>query len=143
VLLQTQVIGRRIANIFGDLSLSDEQINFGDFIYQLDNGVCFRMPHDDGSGHLFADTHLTASHSALEWPRGRWWFYRRKLWSAKIVDVLVPADEARRYVDSGVIALASGWFVVQSPYGPIGIMPNVSVVHQTGRDEPMVSVWQT
>jgi hypothetical protein len=133
-------VGHRIASISGDSSLSDHTYNHCDFIYQTDNCYAFRMPFDDDSGDLLPSAGIE-NHKPLTWPRDRWWRFRRRLWWAQITDILVPANIEKRYPDRGVIALSSGWFVVQCSGGPMGIAPFVTLVKRPDRNEPLTSVW--
>jgi hypothetical protein len=143
ILLQrSDIVGHRLANILGDSSLSDESINYCDFVYQTDNGHCFRMPYDRDTADLLPHVEPTPNHSPTVWPRKEWWHYRRKLWTASITDILVPADPEERFLDTGIIALSSGWFVAQCGGTPIGILPSVNVIEEISA-EPMISVWAT
>jgi hypothetical protein len=137
-----QIVGRRLANILGDSSLTDRSINFCDFLYVTDIGHCFRMPHNDGTDDMLAAVAPSEKHFPVRWPRGSWWHYHRKLWWPRIQDILVPADPEARFPDSSLIQMSSGWCVFQSSWGPIGIMPWVDVIAQLPRDAPMVSVWE-
>ena len=135
------IIGHRITAVLGDSSLSDKSINFCDFLYRTDNGQCFRMPGDDNSGELLASVEVTNSYERLNWPRESEAHYKRNLWNAAIVDILVPADPEKRYPDSGLIALSSGWYIMQYSCAPIGVLPFVSITQQSERGQPMTSVW--
>lgn len=137
---RSDIVGRRIANILGDTSLSDDSINFCDFIYQTDRGHCFRMPYNDETGDLLPAV-TPGLHLPVSWPRGKLWHYRWRLWTARIADVLVPANADERFLDTGVIALTSGWYIVQFSGAPIGIMPCVDIVPKLAGGEPMISVW--
>ena len=136
-----EIVGRRIANVFCDSSLSDESLNFCDFVYVIDARRSFRMPFDDGTGDLLQHVAITEKHSPATCPRWRWWHYHRLLWRARITDILVPADRESRFPDTGIIALSSGWFLAQSCGGPMGIAPTVDIMARLNDDEPMVSIW--
>jgi len=140
MLKREDIVGKRITQILGDSSHSDESINYCDFIYVVGTHS-FRMPFDDETGDLLPYAAVTANHGELNWPREKTLHFERNLWSAHIVDILVPADSEARYPNSGVIELSSGWYVVQSSSGSLGIAPNVDIIPDLWEAGPMVSVW--
>ena len=143
MLSREEIVGQRITNILGDSSRSDEAINFCDFVYVVANSRCFRMPSGDPEfGELLPAAQPTRNHAPLSWPWKGWWHRRRTLWTAMVTDILVSADPDTRYPDSGVIALSSGWCVIQAAGVPHGVLPEVSIVKQLPGDEPMISIWQ-
>jgi hypothetical protein len=141
MLNREDVIGHRIKRILADTTLSDDSLNFADFICELDNGVAFRLPYDDESEHWFVDVVPNANHKPLTFPKRHWWHYSRKLWRARISDVLVPADPELRFPDSARVALSSGWFLMQMSGAPIGILPCIDIMPELHADDPMVTIW--
>jgi len=100
-----------------------------------------RLPCFDESGNLLPRLTLTPNHRPLVWPRKKWWFYRRRLWTAKIVDILIPTDHEERHLDTARIALSSGCFVAQLSGAPRGIMPSVDVVFALNAETTMGTIW--
>lgn len=136
------VVGHRIADIVGDSTLSDDEFNFIDFVYILDNGIAFRMPCDDDSGDLLPQIVVSPNHAPLVWPKGSESHFQQNLWEATIVDILVPQDSEERYPDTGTIKLSSGWYIRQLGGAPRGIAASVNIQDEIGSDDPMVSVWE-
>jgi hypothetical protein len=135
------VVGHRIANIVGDSSLSDDDFNFIDVVYILDNEIAFRMPYDDGSGDLVSQVVVSPNHGPLIWPKDDEMHFDKNLWEAVIADILIPEDPDERYLDSGIIKLSSGWIVTQLSCAPRGIAASVGIQKDTGSSDSMMSVW--
>jgi hypothetical protein len=141
MLVRENVVGQRIVNILGDSSLSDDEYNYTDFVHELGNGVCFRLPVFDETGDLLPGVTLSANHKPLVLPKARWWFFRRKLWTAEITDILIPTDPEECFPGTARIALSSGYYVMTLSGGPRGIAPFVDVVAGLDVDTPMSSLW--
>ena len=139
----TDIVGRRLVEILGDSSQADESRSHCDFLYGVEHGLYFRLPWEVGSDDWITDVRPASGHGPVDWPRRKWWHYRTKLWAASIVDILVPLEPEYRSPDSGVIALSSGWYVVQCSGGPTGIMPYVDIVSKVRDVDSMVPVWDT
>jgi len=141
MLNREDVVGHRIRRILAGSSLSDDALNFADFICELDNGVAFRLPYDDESDNWFGVAVKNANHRTVTFPKRKWWHYRQRLWRAWITDILVPADPELRYPDSARVALSSGWFLIQVSSAPIGIVPSIDIAPELHADDRMVAVW--
>jgi hypothetical protein len=136
------VIGRRIANILGDSTLSDGDFNFIDFVYVLDNDIAIRIPYDDESGDLLPQATVTPKHTRLVWPKDNPEHFKKNLWNATITDILLPHDPEERYPDRGIIKLSSGWYLTQLSGAPAGIAAAVYLQEEISPD-PLISVWET
>jgi hypothetical protein len=141
MLKHEDVVGHRIKRIVADATLTDDSLNFADFVIELDNGVAFRLPYDDESDDWFGAVELTVNHRVVTFPKWRWWHYSRRLWRATISDVLVPADTELRYPDSARVALSSGWFLAQMSGAAAGILPCIDIMEELNADDPMITVW--
>ena len=75
MLNREDVIGHRIRRLVADTTLSDDAINFADFICELDNGIAFRLPHDDESADWFDVAEVTPNHKPIALPKRQWWHY--------------------------------------------------------------------
>ena len=142
MLRRQDVLGHRIRRIFVDMSLSDHEYNYADFICLLDNGLAFRLPHDDESGDLFPTAKVSEAHVPATFPKRRWLHYPRRLWWARITDVLVPADPELRFPDSSRVALDSGWYLAQMSGGPIGVIPCIDIMPELMTDQELVTIWE-
>lgn len=141
MLSHKDIVTRRIVEIVGDSSSSDDSFNFTDFIYVLDNNLALRMPYDDESGDYLPPATVTHNHQPLEWPKNEQRHLNENLWAATITDILIPQDCDERFPDSGVIKLSTGWFISQLCGAPHGIAPTVGIVNELDNAEAMVSVW--
>lgn len=137
---RSDLVGHRLVAVLGDSSLSDATINSCDFIYTASSGYSFRSPSGYEGEDLLPEV-APGRHSLLNWPAEKAAHYQEVLWSARIADILVPKDPEERHPDTGVIALTSGWYVVQCGAAPIGIAPMVYLVPDIDKSEPMISVW--
>ncbi len=135
------VVDHRIERIVADTSLSDDSLNFADFICSFDNGVGLRPPYDDGSDDWFNEATPAEHHSPIQFPRSKWWHYYRILWRSPIRGVVVPADPELRFPDSSRILLDSGWYLAQCSGTPIGIFPSIDIMPELNSDDVMVSIW--
>lgn len=141
MLKRDAVVGHRIKQLVADTSLSDDALNFADFICVLDTGVAFRLPYDHESDDWFTEVTPSENHYPVAFPRARWWHYYRCLWRSPIRDVLIPADPELRFPDSSRILLNSGWYLAQCSGTPIGIMPSIDIMPDVNTDNTMVSIW--
>jgi len=143
MLRRENVVGQRIKRIIANTSLSDDEFNFADFVCVLGNGFAFRLPSDDESGDMFPGVEITDAFRPVKFNSRRWLHYAYRLWWARIVDVLVPADPELRFPDSAAIALSSGWYIAQYSGAPRGILPLIDIMPKLNSGDEMVSVWKT
>lgn len=142
MLRREDVVGHRINRIVADLSLSDGAYNHADFICVLGNGIAFRLPFDDESDDIFPAAEVSAAHAPVIFPKRQWPRYFRRLWRARIADVLVPADPELRFPDSSRVALTSGWYLGQMYTAPAGILPIIDLMPDLRAGDEMVTVWE-
>ncbi|MDA8564180.1 hypothetical protein N9L06_07005 [Mariniblastus sp.] len=147
-----QVIGQRITKILGKSYQPDDAAgvdiggyNVTHFVYVLENGMAFRMPvacPDEIDPLPVAD--VTDMHEPLDWqlmPMTKREL-KKRLWTATVIDIRIPADIDNRYSDEGFIHLSSGWLVVQLSACPPGIAPSVNIVPSQNDNGETISAWE-
>jgi hypothetical protein len=139
---RAEIVGHRIAEVLADSSLSDESYQYCDFLYVTDHGRCFRMPDGNPDYDMLSAATPPATCGPVHWPAAQQRHFQKRLWSAEITDILVVADPELRFPDTGAIRLSSGWYLVQSSGGPIGIGSAVFLVENLAGAEPMISIWE-
>jgi len=135
------IVGYSIKEILADTSSSDGSINYADFVLVSSSGLAFRMPYDDESSDWLEPVTPTKNHVAVTFPKSKQLHYRKLLWGADVVDILVPVDPDLRFPDSARIRLSSDWYVVACSGTPIGILPTIDITPGIATDEEMVSIW--
>ena len=141
MLHRNDIIGFPIAQILADTSLSDDSINFADFVLVSASGMAFRMPYDDDSGCWMEAVTPGHNHRLVDLPLAKHHHYQRNLWRSDVIDVLVPEDPELRFPDSARIQLASGWYIVSCCGAPNGILPTIDITPDLATDDRMVSIW--
>jgi hypothetical protein len=141
MLQRTDIVGFRIKRILADTSLSDDAINFADFVLVLETGSAFRMPYDDDHGAWLTNVSPSSKHQPVRFPLAKYWHYRSRLWRTTVNDVLVPADPKLRFPDSARVRLDSGWYIAAWSGTPVGIFPTIDIIPSLDFDDRMVSIW--